>query len=344
MKTERRIYTDYLRIFATFAVVILHLSSQNWTGPAVTTRSWQAIAIYDSLVRWCVPVFVMISGSLYLEREISPRKTASICLRMLIAFIVWSLLYVVVPNGNHYDLIKQAIVGHYHMWYIFLIIGLYLCMPFYKKITEDPKLTRYFLVLSILFAVVLPSAMQVIRDFAPKGFAEKAGFFNTDVNQMEKNVVTGYSLYFILGYCLHKFELSRRTRLRIYAAGVLGAAATIALTIAISMKNQSPTTTYFRNFSLNVFLESLAIFVWFRYHPFREGRAARLAAKVAGDCFGIYLVHAMVIEQLRFRADLNTMTIHPLFSIPLLGVAVFLIAELISAVLHRIPIVNKYCV
>ena len=64
---QRIAYFDVLRILATFAVIVLHLSAQHWADTDVHTRAWQAFNLYDSAVRWAVPVFVMISGSLFLS-------------------------------------------------------------------------------------------------------------------------------------------------------------------------------------------------------------------------------------------------------------------------------------
>ena len=57
---------DVLRVAATFAVVALHLSAQHWADTDIYSTAWQAFNLYDSLVRWTVPVFVMISGVFFL--------------------------------------------------------------------------------------------------------------------------------------------------------------------------------------------------------------------------------------------------------------------------------------
>ena len=86
---ERTAYFDYLRVFATFAVVILHLSGQNWNNTNVNGFEWRVFNGYDSLVRWAVPVFVMISGALFLDRNISPKKIYSkYVLRLFVSFCV----------------------------------------------------------------------------------------------------------------------------------------------------------------------------------------------------------------------------------------------------------------
>ena len=59
---SRIVYLDLIRIFATFAVMMLHVSSQNWYFQEYTSFNWKIFNMYDSLVRFSVPIFVMISG------------------------------------------------------------------------------------------------------------------------------------------------------------------------------------------------------------------------------------------------------------------------------------------
>ena len=65
---------DVLRVAATFAVVALHLSAQHWADTDIYSTAWQAFNLYDSLVRWTVPVFVMISGVFFLAGTQSLRQ------------------------------------------------------------------------------------------------------------------------------------------------------------------------------------------------------------------------------------------------------------------------------
>lgn len=69
-KQKRTIYFDYLRVMATLAVIMLHMSAQNWYVSDVNGYNWQVFNLYDSIVRWGVPVFVMISGALFLKKGI----------------------------------------------------------------------------------------------------------------------------------------------------------------------------------------------------------------------------------------------------------------------------------
>lgn len=120
LQKERVVFIDYLRVFATFAVVVLHVSAQNWYVTDVNGFEWQTFNIYDSLVRWGVPVFLMISGALFLDRDISLEEMyKKYLLRMVIAFCYWSIVYMLLDRGGTIgNRIEAAILGHYHMWFI----------------------------------------------------------------------------------------------------------------------------------------------------------------------------------------------------------------------------------
>ncbi|WP_231687429.1 acyltransferase family protein, partial [Ralstonia pseudosolanacearum] len=56
-------WIDAARVISIFAVVFLHISASVVTEADFGSSFWWHGNFYDSMVRWCVPVFVMISGS-----------------------------------------------------------------------------------------------------------------------------------------------------------------------------------------------------------------------------------------------------------------------------------------
>ena len=67
---KRLVYLDWLRILAALAVVTIHVSASVVTDSAQEYKSpWMAGNFYDSIGRWCVPIFVMISGALMLSSK-----------------------------------------------------------------------------------------------------------------------------------------------------------------------------------------------------------------------------------------------------------------------------------
>lgn len=152
--SNRKYYLDLLRIAATLGVMVLHITAQNWHQVEIASIEWQTFNALNGLARWALPIFAMISGALFLGREVKLKVLFSkYILRIVIAFMFWSALYALIDLQNGMSLSKsvvQLIKGHYHMWYLMMIVGLYLIVPFLKQIAEKESLTKYFLGLSAL--------------------------------------------------------------------------------------------------------------------------------------------------------------------------------------------------
>ena len=63
----RLAYAELLRVVAMLAVIVLHVSGGWLESLPVGTTDWHALNMWDSLCRWCVPVFVMCSGMFLLD-------------------------------------------------------------------------------------------------------------------------------------------------------------------------------------------------------------------------------------------------------------------------------------
>ena len=335
-------YFDYLRVFATFSVMILHISAQNWYTTDVNGIEWQVFNFFDSIVRWGVPVFVMLSGALFLNREITIRKLFSkYILRLVISYVVWSAIYALFSNGDAKVRFSNLILGHYHMWFIPMTVGTYICIPFIKSIIENEKNVKYYLVLSFVFAFFIPELFRLSCDFAGKIITWGVSAVSKYANIMNVNIVLGYTGYFILGYYLNKVDLGKEQRIIVYVLGLLGFISTIYLDLMAALKTQKCSGNYYGDFNVNVLLESIAVFTWFKY---KNASGSRIILKLSKFSFGAYLVHALVIEQLDALLGLNTLSFNPIFAVSVISIIVFIISYLISAILNQIPILKKYIV
>ena len=84
---------DRLRVFATFAVVMIHICMtevENSTINDIGICNYIIYSIGYNLVRWAVPVFIMISGFLLLQpaKEISNRKLRHYIIRMALTLLI----------------------------------------------------------------------------------------------------------------------------------------------------------------------------------------------------------------------------------------------------------------
>lgn len=352
---SRVFYYDYLRIVAIFAVVIIHVSSQNWYVTDVNTISWSAFNFYDSIARWGVPIFLMISGALILKKDIKNSTIYSkYVLRMFCSFLVWTLLYFILSGENIFEQctnlfwvkdikgILTIINSNYHLWFIPMIAGIYICVPIIKQIIANETITKYFLVLSFILWICIPQCLNIANDFGGEKIRLIFGVIGIISSKMEIKIVMGYIFYFILGYYLSNKELTKKQRVYIYILGIMGMLFTIYADYGLSIREQKPIGTYYDYSCLNVFLESIAVFVLFKNIKFnKEYKLITLMSKWS---FGAYLIHALIIDYLNRFLGINSFVFNSYISVPVVGIIVFTFSYVFSALLNQIPIIKEYFV
>ena len=131
---------DTARVAACFMVVMLHTAATRFGS---FDEQWWASNFYDSLVRSCVPLFLMITGVLLLgKRESLPAFLSKRFARVLPPLVFWSLFYMAwnTWRGEHYGpwygwleaIVHGPVV--FHLWYLYAIVGIYLFVPFLRSI------------------------------------------------------------------------------------------------------------------------------------------------------------------------------------------------------------------
>lgn len=353
-QSERTLYYDYLRLLATFAVMLAHVASSKLLNIDVNRSDWGVLNFYDSICRWSVPAFVMISGALLLGRDIELSKIYKKYIpRMVVAFIVWSVLYYIFAEANiwgqitglfgagKFDRLITILTGHYHMWYIPMLVGIYICIPIIRQIIMNEKIGRYFLLVAFVFWSVIPFFVRLIRDFAPEKVKTIVYTINGNVEAMEIGLVMGYTFYFILGYYLSRTDFTRLQRIIVYIAGLGGFAFTAFANRILALRAQMPITDYYKDSYINVMLPAVALFVLFKNIPFKKTKLIGILSKAS---FGAYLSHAMAIELLDYWVGLNTLSFNPWIAAPVTAVVVFICAFTVSIIIGKIPIVKDYVV
>ena len=66
---KRIFYYDFLRVISALAVVWIHTSGISVGTQPVGSSAWLVSLFYDAGVHWAVPIFVMISGVLFLGSD-----------------------------------------------------------------------------------------------------------------------------------------------------------------------------------------------------------------------------------------------------------------------------------
>lgn len=133
-------WPDRLRNLATIMVIGIHVAAPvaHAEGADFNSHWWWAGNFWNSLTRPAVPLFVMLSGYLLLGKDYPlPDFLKRRFSRVVIPAIFWMLVYCFynfMAKGSPATIgeaLKSLLTGpvHYHLWFIYLIIGLYLIYP-----------------------------------------------------------------------------------------------------------------------------------------------------------------------------------------------------------------------
>ena len=230
---------DVLRLLAAFCVVALHCCTSP-CHPLLSeplTRGWW-IAHLLSSTKICVPLFVMISGFFLLDAEHDAWNWASYRRRMariLIPLVTWVLLYSVLSIVNLHRhgplslaLVKGPVIrgtAYFHLWYLFMIAGIYAFSPFFLSIVRQstPTQSRVLLLLLFFFA----QAYWLITAFVGRKYY-------CVINDML--IFPPYLFYFFAGSVVRRLQWSRLLAVGLvlcfvfsWGAGVLGESALFML-------------------------------------------------------------------------------------------------------------------
>lgn len=298
---SRNIWLDILKIFSAFLVVFQHSTSHIWTTYPVDTLTWKLTHIFFLFSRTAVPLFFMCSGVGMLQKEhtISQIFRKNIC-NLLKIYISWMLIYgifscfslfrenLATPRTCINAIVKNIVFGQYHTWFLFALAGLYLITPFLYQITRQRYNTLYFLIISILFTIIIPS----LRSFE---FLER---LSNTLDNFYMHFVYGYVLYFIAGYYISTLSFKKHY---IYIAVMtflvsFGFACMYSMNWSIQLN--SPQQEIFNEFSPCMFLCVISIFSMFKGLEYKFV-SKRIIQLLIGYGFAIYLMHPLFLSYVK---------------------------------------------
>ena len=150
MSTDKIIAFDSLRVFAIFSVIILHASASLFSE-LYPSNEWLAANFYESISRWNVSVFFMISGALFLRKSKKlnlKRLYSKNIFHIVIVFFFWSILYAIYEFWGKCDfsaILNNILIGPHHFWFLKALLGLYIAIPIFRHIVSSKKNRNIFL-------------------------------------------------------------------------------------------------------------------------------------------------------------------------------------------------------
>lgn len=334
-----------LRVAAACAVVLLHTVGgvKDNTDMSRYPGAAQAFMVLIDLTGWCVPVFLLISGYLFLNprKEIGMRRMLSkYCLRVLEALFVFGVPYawlelLMTNRAFSPSMLWQGVAMVFqgkswaHMWYLYLIFFLYLITPALKwtlKRIPLPFLWAFMAVL-LLESSVLP-------------FLQQLSLLPAHLWALPGDSI--YLFYYLAGYLFARRGESGRqgSAGALLLMGFLIAALASAMTYCRLFINGMPVMAY--HYPPTVFV-SLCLFEAAALWESRRGiSAAAFWQGASGLCFGVYLIHPVFINIEYKLLHLTPLSFPIWLSVPGFFLWHLLLAFAGTWLLEKIPLFHRY--
>lgn len=318
--TRRIAFIDELRALSIMSLVLINTSTLLSNRGVFTYEEY----VLFSTMAFGVPIFLMLLGTLMLERDYYDdilKFLKGRFMHIILPFLLWNTVIAIVYTYYHGDLglsifgltafFKTFLLQH---WYAWMLIGIYLSLPILNSYIKETKIggAEYFLVLSFL-AVVIYQALEI---------------FNTPT-YFNLTFFIGPIIYLFLGYYLDHKEFKSGPNKMIWI-GLILFLATTAFIVYFDVFHQGFQRTLFLhhyNFytrsymdvSLVVILQAAGVFLFWKYINFdsTEGIFKRFALlfkkplisvgikSISRSCYGIYLTHQTMLLIIFLLVDVN---------------------------------------
>ena len=366
-QSTRLVWLDVIRLVAMLMVIGVHCIDPFYISPTLGGISeykyWAAV--YGSLLRPSVPLFVMMTGLLLL-----PVKEQSLGVfykkriyRVLFPFLFWSVLYNLFPWITGVLGLPKEIIGDFfcyvqgsesqslsdalkdvamipfnfsfkenHMWYIYMLIGLYLYMPFFSGWIEkaDRKTKRVYLLIWFI-SLFLPYLSSYVSFYL---------FGEATWNQFGLfYYFAGFNGYLLLGHYLKngtKWSLGKTLTI----CTILFAVGYTITYCGFSSAGANPTATeaemelFFTFCSPNVVLMTIALFLLLQKVTISNSFIVKLLASVTKYGFGIYIVHYFMVGPIFILMKYLSLPI-PL-QVPIMAFLIFIISWFFTWAIYKL--------
>ena len=328
IQQNRLVWCDAIRLLAFFMLLCCHAADPFYaaaayatSGASVDPELVQWGTRWGSLVRPCVPLFVMLTGVLSLPVKGSMESFYQKRIpRVLFPFLIWSVLYYMTPwftgllgldssvviklfswaesdSQELADGLDKVIRIPYafnfiacHMWYIYMLIGLYLYLPIFSAWVERATKRQKEIVLGLwALSTFLPYFTEYVSKYA-FGTCEwnSFGLFY---------YFAGFNGYMLLGHYIQQYvnwswAKTLSVSLPLLFAGFLITYSGYTYIMELPDKTPKQVELFWTYNTPNVAMMTLACFLLvYRIRISQDSRIASWLASLTTCGFGIYMIH-----------------------------------------------------
>jgi len=370
---ERTVWLDWMRVAACFMVMVVHCTEPYYLGGAGSRILTEADAwwssVFDCLARDCVPLFVIASSFLLFPvGKPTGEFFKGRLKRILIPFTFWTVVYAVIwgePVTNFKNLLLNFNYAAGHLWFVYMILGLYLIMPALSPWAEKAgkrELQAYLLIW--LFTGIIPiirslvSGPEVPTVYGPLGIPNPAKYPLWGEASWNSYglfyYASGFVGYLLLGLYFKRFvgELSWKKTLAVslplWIAGFVICVSGFIRRVYESSGGVFPVEgpvgmaaiweTTWINDTIGVILMTAGSVLIFRKFNFSGNFYKKVILPVSRASYGMYLGHMVVLAQ--FARIFKGMFCTPV-NIALSALCTFVCVALAATLIRKIPKLGK---
>ena len=345
---------DILRVLACYMVVQIHTGEFFYISPEGGVLNGPGsfwVAIYNSLFRCAVLLFVMISGYfLFPLKDELPTFFRKKFTRVLFPFIIWCVVYAFYQHlrGNadlaatfvnilHIPVNYGTQIGH--LWYVYMLLGIYLFAPIISPwLQTAPKSQIRFYLIIWAVTMCIPYIHQVYPEIWGECFWNKTPMLY---------YFSGMLGFAVLGFYIKRFhaQKSKGDFLTGVSLLIVGYAITAYIFASrLSSAKSIPELELSWGYdTINVAILALGYFLIIKNLKYRkpDSWCARLTEDVALKSYGIYLVHIIILNT-TYGLMLSWITGRE-YLFPVISIITFVVSYLVIKLLSYIP-GSKYVV
>lgn len=310
--SDRVASLDIIRVLAIVMVLVTHaaesfyISSVGALSIKPGDEFW--VNLFNSASHACVALFVVVSGSLLLPIKESPSGFYLKRIpKIFIPFLIWSVLYLLLPllwGGTNIEAVKDngsRLLYTFswasgHLWFIYMLIGVYLIIPIISPWIKDcsKQFEEFFLgvwLFSTLYHFLtlhIPDRMMLGQTF----FSEFSSIY----------YFSGFLGYAVLGHYIKvHLRWKRATSLMV---GALTYTLGFLMTYFLfehqldTAKTLEDLTLSLRSCTINVALMAIGIFLMLKDINLANVKIRSLFFEVSKFSFGIYLAHMLILPHI----------------------------------------------
>ena len=336
----RILYIEILRIIAIIAVLINHVplvALHLFDGSAGEGGRFIVNGI-NHIVHFAVPIFVMITGALLLNKEkpISYRKAWNYAWRMIAILgtvgvvFAWMEIYfgerhfnwVQIPNA-----ILNTLQGKSwsHLWYLYMLVGLYLALPLLKATVNT--LTYRQLDILILLLFVFGYINPMLQHFT--GYSIGVSF----------PLVSIYVTYMLIGYRLSNIKTINFSNLCLCFC-ICSLVVFYIIMAYCEYFNGHLSLTFLAAYN-SPLMAIYSILIFCMIQQIKITYISRFWMAFSRDSFGIYIFHMLYVNLVYKVLKINPFedgiwTYMPIF------IGVIALSWLTTIVFRKLPLIGKY--